>query len=312
MVKSKYPQIKIIVGSVNMFGVDHSVGKNWEQEVIKNPNNPYGTKDEWGMGWMEQILKRGVLNFCDGVSAHPYQYSNDPPEIANRWISDLRGSESFDRWIENWYGLVERYNTTGKKLLYIISETGYAGEGFPQANRNSRLMALFLNQAIRHRKLNAITWYDLKNDGTDKHFESHFGALSYDLKPKIWYDHYRTLNSMFPNPFSMTLWDTTIELEIQSPAVKKMSWKDSNGVCYVLFWQMPKLIGSYYHAGKTLEAYQTQIRITSEEKWSKIDLVTLGTIIQKQEFISSSHIDGKVLVLPITVDQSVRVLVLRP
>src|SRR5262249_31002853 len=62
-------------------------------------------------------------NYADGFTAHPYR--DAPPEQGFTLIPAGGDPEGFIDEIRMWVARIERYNTTGKPLIYQFTEIGY-------------------------------------------------------------------------------------------------------------------------------------------------------------------------------------------
>ncbi|MCY9665675.1 cohesin domain-containing protein [Paenibacillus alginolyticus] len=116
--------------------------------------------------WIEELFAMGGLNYLDGVSVHPYRF----PEIP----------EGGDLALDKLNKLIAKYNTSGKEIPLWLTEMGWhtklGGDGVSedkQAEYLARYNILAISEGVEN-----ITWYDLKNDGTDAENREHnFGII---------------------------------------------------------------------------------------------------------------------------------------
>lgn len=123
---------------------------------------------DWG--FIEGVYKRGVLNWFDGVTVHPYRQTN--PESAGADFARLRS-------------LTDAYSPKGRKLPILSGEWGYsdAWQGQNPELKASYVVRQYLSNLASG--VNLSIYYDWKNDGTDpKEPEHHFGILGHDLSDK--------------------------------------------------------------------------------------------------------------------------------
>lgn len=116
--------------------------------------------------WIEELFALGGLNYLDGVSVHPYRF----PEIP----------EGGDLALDKLNKLIAKYNTSGKEIPLWLTEMGWhtklGGDGI-SVDKQAEYLARYNVLAISEGAEN-ITWYDLKNDGTDAENREHnFGII---------------------------------------------------------------------------------------------------------------------------------------
>ncbi len=116
--------------------------------------------------WIEELFKLGGLNYLDGVSVHPYRFPQNP--------------EGGELDLDKMNKLIAKYNTSGKEIPLWLTEAGWhtrkGGDGISedkQAEYLVRYNVLALSEGVEH-----ISWYDLKNDGTNlENREHNFGII---------------------------------------------------------------------------------------------------------------------------------------
>ena len=134
--------------------------------------------------WLEDCFKKGLLNWIDVLSVHPYR--PQPPETVIKDYSKLRE-------------LIKRDAPNGKKIPIISGEWGYSNINWDKARLTDEQQAQYLVREFLinlYQKIPVSIWYDWKNDGTSPHEkEHHFGTVRHDLKPKTAYLAVKTLSS---------------------------------------------------------------------------------------------------------------------
>jgi hypothetical protein len=134
--------------------------------------------------WLEDCLKKGLLNLIDVLSVHPYR--SQPPETVIKDYDKLRE-------------LIKRYAPNGKKIPVISGEWGYSNINWDKARLTDEQQAQYLAREFLinlYQKIPISIWYDWKNDGTNPdEREHHFGTVTNDLRPKAAYLAAKTLSS---------------------------------------------------------------------------------------------------------------------
>jgi hypothetical protein len=233
-----YRSIPIVVGATAHFGFDYRCGSEWSPGgpigVPQNPparcaeytTAPYNSKAEFGLGWLTQTLRLGIVNYADGFTAHPYRGSS-PPELGYSLIAPESDSEGFIREIRLWVERIEQYNSTGKPLIYQFTEIGYPSSpnGFGAGNQQrqgdylTRLWALLFHETLLAQKkinedrpggyrLTSFHYNTLKDDcigvgqqntlpcGADlPDQEKTGGAMTWDLQPKRAFHYFTQMAS---------------------------------------------------------------------------------------------------------------------
>jgi hypothetical protein len=127
-----------------------------------------GATSQIPLEWFEDCFKRGLLEWIDILSVHPYR--SKAPETV---IADYAKIRELIKW----------YTPVGKDLPIISGEWGYSNL--------ARMFLVNLYQGIP-----VSIWYDWKNDGSDPDEREHqFGTVHHDLKPKAAYSAVKTLAS---------------------------------------------------------------------------------------------------------------------
>lgn len=128
-----------------------------------------GLNDE-SLKWLEELLKKGFLNYIDALSVHPYR--SQTPETVIVDYQKLRI-------------LLSKYSS--KDITILSGEWGYStAQGPGTANMNEYTQANYLVRMFLINLLSDIPisiWYDWKNDGIDlSNREHNFGIVQNDIK----------------------------------------------------------------------------------------------------------------------------------
>jgi hypothetical protein len=135
--------------------------------------------------WLEECFKKGLLQFVDGVSVHPYR--KEHPETVIEDYKKLRQ-------------LIQQYKPQKKKIRLVSGEWGYSQKDYlgnrideeQQASYAVRMMLVNYFQGMSQ-----SIWYDFKNDGTEPdNTEHNFGLMTFQLEAKKAYHAVKTLNTM--------------------------------------------------------------------------------------------------------------------
>jgi hypothetical protein len=143
-----------------------------------------GATSQIPLNWFEDCFKKGLLNWIDVLSVHPYR--SQPPEMVIQDYTKLRE-------------LIARYAPAGKKIAVISGEWGYSNINWDKSKLTEQqqadyLVRMFLINAYQN--IPVSIWYDWKDDGTDpKEREHHFGTVKHDLNPKAAYLAAKVLSS---------------------------------------------------------------------------------------------------------------------
>jgi len=129
-------------------------------------------------GWLEQVVKLGALDSCDGVSIHAYNYSDKFPE---------RGPEACSAWMTSVQEMLRGYNE-GKAVPFYVTEMGWpthvTRHGTDPQLSASYLARLYL-LARTSPSFAGMWWYDFQDDGWNPQYnEDNFGLVRPDLTPK--------------------------------------------------------------------------------------------------------------------------------
>jgi hypothetical protein len=143
-----------------------------------------GATSQIPLGWFEDCFKKGLLNWIDVLSVHPYR--SQPPETV---ISD------YVKFRE----LIARYAPASKQIPVISGEWGYSNINWDKSKLTEQQQADYLVRMFlinSYQNIPVSIWYDWKNDGTDPNErEHHFGTVKHDLNPKAAYLAAKVLSS---------------------------------------------------------------------------------------------------------------------
>ncbi|MHC4240538.1 MAG: cellulase family glycosylhydrolase, partial [Planctomycetota bacterium] len=134
--------------------------------------------------WLEGCFKRGLLEWIDVLSVHPYR--SQPPETVTEDYAELRR-------------LVTQYAGQGKQVPVISGEWGYSNLNWDKTRLSEQEQAEYLARMFLtnlHQGIDVSIWYDWKNDGTDPNEREHqFGTVGHDGNPKAAYLAAKVLSS---------------------------------------------------------------------------------------------------------------------
>jgi hypothetical protein len=202
-----------------------------------------------GIEWFEEACRLGVLEFADAVSVHPYNKTHPPEADPHHRGGAQRDREGLAYALDEFWALVQRH-AKGRPLKLYLTELGYSSgrKGMAaiadeqrQADYLGRLMMHYLAARLRGLPIEAVFWYDFKNDGLDAdNAEHHFGLMSHDLeRRKPAFEVYRSVIAMFPDLAAWRILDQPVHVEQHSQAVKTMVLlNDSANRLVVAYWRL--------------------------------------------------------------------------
>ena len=238
------PEVPIIVGSFSGWG--HAPDLGGETHVYA------GSSGVEAWNFAERAMQLGLLEFADGVATHPYR-TDSPPE-GGLEVAAADDPDGFEKEIELWWEMIQRYNTKKRKLTlhfteigFSASPIGYSGVGSEtlQADYLSRLMLVLLRTATGTIPLRHICWYDLKQD--DPHvgdYEHQFGLIRNDAsQAREAFQVYARIAGFFDDPDDLERLDSPLpEWSNWPDAIKSTLWRRrSDGALLAAFWRMERL-----------------------------------------------------------------------
>lgn len=126
-------------------------------------------------GFLERLIKQGILENADGISLHSYVHCERGarPEDWARWMQEIHSQLT---------------DLTGIPQSIYITETGWPshkGACGIGVDEQARYLARLFLLARTMPFIKGVWWYDLQNDGPDPAAREHnFGLLQQDLSPK--------------------------------------------------------------------------------------------------------------------------------
>ncbi len=246
-VRAVSPETPIVAGSFSGWG------GAWQHENLKELLR--GPR-EIATKYAEEVFRLGLLEFVDGVSAHPYRGESAPE--AGEVLESPTDPDGFEKEIRAWLDLAARHTPGNKRLPLYLTEIGYSvsHQGYSsvateerQADYISRLSLVLLGVRLDGVPLKAVFWYDLKQDEIkENHYESNFGIIAANAgHPRAAWNAVRRVNEFFANNA-----DFTRATGIAAPGfsngptfIKSYVWRRaSDGSLIIPFWRMNQLMKS--------------------------------------------------------------------
>lgn len=133
-----------------------------------------------GEKFLEDTFKLGVMDCCDAIGFHTYNYNKGTTDPVESWLERMK----------NLQALIHKYNN-GKDKPVCITEMGWPNHltaaGSTEEESAIRLAKLYL-YARTLPFVKGIWWYDFQDDGWDARYnENNFGLVRADLTPKAPY-----------------------------------------------------------------------------------------------------------------------------
>lgn len=246
-VRAVSPDAVIVAGSFSGWG------GAWQHEnlmeLLKGPK-------EISTKYAEEVFSLGLLDFVDGVSAHPYRGESAPE--SGEVLESPTDPDGFEKEIRSWLDLAAKHTPGNKRLPLYLTEIGYSvsHQGYSsvrtverQADYISRLALVLLGVKLDGVPLKAVFWYDLKKDEIkDNHYESNFGIVAANnghARPA--WNSVRRVNEFFANnaDFSRVTDLAAPEFSNGPDLIKNYVWRRaSDGALIVPFWRMNQLMKS--------------------------------------------------------------------
>jgi hypothetical protein len=244
-VRAVSPETPIIAGSFSGWG------GAWQHENLKELLR--GPK-EIATKYAEEVFRLGLLEFVDGVSAHPYRGESAPE--AGEVLEAPTDPDGFEKEIRAWLDLAAQHTPGNKRLPLYLTEIGYSvsHQGYSsvrtverQADYISRLSLVLLGVRLNGVPLEAVFWYDLKQDEIkENHYESNFGIVAPTAgQPRPAWNAVRRVNEFFANNADFTRAKDLAAPEFSNgpDLIKSYVWRrSSDGALIVPFWRMNQLM----------------------------------------------------------------------
>ena len=207
-IKLRNPDVAILVGAISSL--------SWEP----------------GRKWFRQAMTAGLLDFADGVSVHPYN-TTMPPEV-DPHLSQKGSVVSLRTGMQKFWEEIKSNTPPGKDLKIYLTELGYSsapkglaavGSEEIQADYLARLMFQYVDFRVRDKiPIEAVFWYDLKNDGVDPLNQEHnFGLVTTDLsRKKPAFAAYKQIITLLPDVQALAPSEDT--LTVTDPNVATTAW----------------------------------------------------------------------------------------
>lgn len=238
-IRSVAPDAHLVMGA---FG---GWGGAWEHEnlkaLVEGPKNI-------AQIWAEQAFEKGLLQFADGISAHPYRGTSAPE--GGDVLQDRLDPDGYEKEVRNWLALARSKTPDNKHLPFYITEIGYSvsKNGYSkvhseirQADYLTRQVLLSLDLRLRGVPVAGFYWYDFKQDEVDDPYEANFGIVSKDtarLRPAFL--AYRRIAETFGDISSLEAISLPLSFSVAPEKIKTFSWLRGNS--YIIgFWRMNQL-----------------------------------------------------------------------
>ncbi len=134
-----------------------------------------------GDAWLESELKQGLLQTCDVVALHTYNYSRG------------EGMNTPEKWHERMVGvdrMLRGYNQ-GKPFPLYVTEMGWPNQIDNRGSTHETTAMYLARTYLLARTLpyiKGLWWYDFQDDGWDYRYnEDNFGIIRPDQTPKAAY-----------------------------------------------------------------------------------------------------------------------------
>lgn len=246
-VKAVSPDTVIVAGSFSGWG------GAWQHEDLKELLK--GPK-EIATKYAEEVFRLGLLEFVDAVSSHPYRGEAAPE--GGEVLESPTDPDGFEKEIRGWLDLAATHTPGNKRLPLFLTEIGYSvsHQSYSsvtseerQADYITRLWLVLLGMRLDGMPLEAVFWYDLKQDEIkENHYESNFGIIVANAsRPRPAWTAVRRVNEFFANNT-----DFSREKELAAPIfsnggdlIKSYVWRRaSDGALIIPFWRMNQLMKS--------------------------------------------------------------------
>lgn len=223
-IRHRAPEVTIAVGSISSLW--------WEP----------------GIEWLKVVLDAGALEWADAVAVHPYNKRFAPEADPHFAEGSPEDPDHLERAIHAFNALVQSHAPEGKQVKLYFTELGYSsgvegmaalGDETLQADYLSRLMLTYLAVRLDGVPLEAVTWYDFKNDGRNDHAESNFGLVGYDTsRVKPAYEVYRRIAGFFDDPSRLEKLSVEAASSNWPDVVRHHAWRRDDGAVIVPVWRL--------------------------------------------------------------------------
>lgn len=203
--------------------------------------------------WLRRAIQRGLLSFADAVSVHPYNLTGPPETDPFYDGADKLDPDNFEKAVRAFWSEIQAA-AAGKNLKLYFTEFGYSsawkglaavGDEQRQASYLSRLLFIYQDLRLKGLPLEAVFWYDLKDDGTKPDNEQHnYGLLNSDLsrkKPAFW--AYRSVAKFFSPTNDFEPVNGGVTVSDRTFVKTKLFRRKSDGALIVAFWRLNQLPG---------------------------------------------------------------------
>ncbi|PLM26481.1 hypothetical protein CWN41_27435 [Klebsiella quasipneumoniae] len=134
-----------------------------------------GVSDEQ---WITALIKKGMLEYIDGISLHPYSYANSSERLRT-----VKGNIDA---IDSFHDRIKLIS--GKEIPFYITEMGvptHYGHGGVSLDEQSDFINEYSREVMNRKYIKGLWWYDLINDGGNiLNKEDNFGFFYENLSPK--------------------------------------------------------------------------------------------------------------------------------
>lgn len=134
--------------------------------------------------FIEEVLKRGGMDFMDALSIHPYRYPGSPE------------ATHFVREVTSAHDLMKKYGGADKRIW--LTEIGWPTQKDPSGvseEMSGNYLVRMHVQAMSLPFVERVIWYDFQDDGPDRKYNEHnFGLLRWQTyAPKQNYVAYKMM-----------------------------------------------------------------------------------------------------------------------
>lgn len=203
-----------------------------------------------GRQWLRKAISAGLLDLVDGVSVHPYNRHNPPEDDPHFGKKDGPVTDDIADAFADFWSEIDKAKPKGKPLSLFITETGYSsaisdplglGSESQQADYLSRAMLIYLDLRVSGvAPIEAVYWYDLKDDGTDNsRTEDKYGLVTADLsREKPAFSAYKSVIAAFPSADDLEPSPLGLTITTAGGAVAVKLWhRKSDDTHIIAFWR---------------------------------------------------------------------------